>query len=219
MVKKETLAFFALILLLPFITGLTIPENTSDQLGQKKEQLETFINEENKTDYLSSQWTTFLENNESTKWIYKLNPLFKFMFGHPFSISSAFLISFLIWAVLFSLIYPPIKVGFRETLPSFGISFVTSSLIVQLVTPNLIKLLSKKITTLTGAFLTILSLIVLIVIINRLSKIMMAYLKKKQEEKKINRLETESEKEKKIREGIESIKKGAEEFKYSNKKR
>jgi Na+-transporting methylmalonyl-CoA/oxaloacetate decarboxylase gamma subunit len=113
--------------------------------------------------------------------------------------------------VLFSLIYPPIKLGFRETLPSFGISFVTSSLIVQFVTPNLIKLLSKKITTLTGAFLTILFLIVLIVIINRISKIMMAYLKKKQEEKKINRLETESEKEKKIREGIEGVKKGAEE--------
>ena len=210
MIKKA--GVFLLVLLAVFLISPALAqvedqlEDTLKDLEEKRDQAKGIIKGGNASDYLSKAWTEQIQKN--APWIYKANPLFKFLFAYEFELSWAFLAAFLLWAIQFSLYYPAMRMFIDETFTAFGISVVVAALTSQVVVPRAIDALSNIVKNFLGSIFTIIGLIMIIVAVgiiwNHFTKKWRAHKETKKDEKR----DKELKRVKDIREGMESVKTG-----------
>jgi hypothetical protein len=212
---KNFLQILTIILLIVIFTNNAkseiISDNTTQKIENAKDTINDFSNTQDKGSYLAEEWTSFIKNSPRASYIYKLDPLFKFLWGQGFSLSWAFVTAFLIWTLVFATLYPPLKFSLKNGLFTFAITLISSALICQLAMPTIILKLSLFVKNIWYNLLDIFLLLFLIVIASKLSKQLTFTLKKHLERKKLNKLENEAKKSKDVREGFEETTKGYEE--------
>ncbi len=154
--------------------------------------------EKARTDYLQKEWTEIFKKNEKLNWIYRLNPIFKFLFGPEFSLSWAFVTAILLWLILVSFTFPSLQGVFSGLFAPLAISIVFSSLICQLISKAFIEFASKYIKNIWYYFGLVLLLIIILVLFDNLGRGLSRKLKKAKEAKRINKIESETSKNAKI---------------------
>lgn len=213
--KKGLFVIFTVILLIPLIQAQA--EITNDPFAKSildgTEKLKNISEQEDKEAYLSQEWTKLLQKNKAFSWIYKLNPIFKFMFGYEFSLSWAFLTALLLWIIILSIFFPMAQTIFRSTLFSLGVSIPITIITAQLTIPKSIEMLTKITKNIWWGFGVTIGLIFLIVLIGIVSKDIIKIIAKRREQRRIQNLESEASKSKATREGFESIQGKAEAMK------
>lgn len=223
MKKRVILATFILIIgLMTSVHADNIQDSIQDKtnsLEQTKDNIQN-INES----YLGEEWTKIIKESPKTNWIYKLSPIFKFLFGYEFSLSWAFVTVFLFWTIVFSFLYPPTKIAFNSTITAFGVSLIISSITCQIAAKKIIVSLAPYVKNIWNSIEIIIFLILLIWFAGRVSRMLIATYKKKLTEKKISRLEKEVQGQntdlseiKSVKESAEGITKGYKEYKDKKK--
>lgn len=223
--NKKRAIFFLLAVSLILISSLIIPviaQSDDDQgfveeIEERKDQLEEFSEEEDKTSYLATEWTKLIK--ERVPWIYRINPVFKFLFAHEFELSWAFLTAFLLWTIQFALYYPPIKLMLKGLFTPLAVSAVIAALTSQIIVPKSIELLSNIVENIWASAGLILGLLIIFFIVNIFSKHFTKLWKKRREQKRIEKLETDVSGAKGIREGMEETKSIAKGYRERRKNR
>lgn len=218
--KTLIITLIALIILLKITSAAESLENDPifEDVTGGANYVQNITENENPGQFLAKEWTNFLKNNAATNWIYKLDPLFKFLLGQPFTISWAFFTTLLLWIIILSIYYPPIKMSFKDNVTSIGISILLVSLTAQLTSPWIIGKISNLVKGAWYAAGMIVIEILVLILINRISNSIIRKIVKKTEEGKISSLENEAKKNKALREGAENTLKGAEEMERSRQK-
>ncbi len=224
--KRKVCLFLAIAMLfalVPYASAAVDSALENDPLVQDVQQgseyLQNLSEHENASAYLAREWNKFLVENKATAWIFKLNPLFKFLFAHEFSISWEFFTAILLWAILFGFYYPPLRMLFHADMTALATSIVIASLSVQLIGPPFISKLAEFIKNGWYLFGTIMIMIFLLILLNRVSKIVTKSWKVHLDQKRIETLESEAKKSKALREGAESMMQGARDMRKGAEKR
>lgn len=223
MEKRVKVVFAAGLLCLVLVSFLNICTAqdefsglANDSLVQTVEQggvkYEEFSAQENKSNYLSQEWTKILQKSPATSWIYGLNPMFKFLIGYEFSVSWAFVAALLVWIIILSIFFPICKAFVKQQFVALGIAIAITIIAAHGIMPKTMEMLGNLVKNIWWNFGTIFALIMLMIIINTLSAGILKELKKKREEAQLKSVvKKESKVEEKV-EGLEAMKKGVEEI-------
>ena len=191
---------FLLLIILPF-SNSQVEDIIED--AEKGEKILRGISEKDiKSEYLSKEWTKIFREKKTFNWIYKFNPLFKFLFGYDFSFSWAFVTAFLIWLIIFSLFFPQVKLIFSQTFSSLGISIAISSIAANYLAPKTIDYLSSIVKDIWDNLIVLIFLIILLILVFYLSKLVSKKMKKILEERKAQKSFEASKKMEKIEKEI-----------------
>jgi len=139
--------------------------------------------------YLAKEWTTFLRDHKYGKHIYKLNPVFKFLFGMEFEISWRFVAGMLLWVIMISFLHPTFKMFVKSTIPSLIAAIAFSAIAANLLNPKILDALGKVIKNIWHNLLMIIALIVIIIFVSYFMKELTKWWKKKRTEKKLDKAE------------------------------
>lgn len=215
MLPKIFLAIMILLILTKITLAQTEIPNPIDseelkKIQEDKEKLEEFATEEDKSEYLSREWTNFLRETGYLNWVYKANPILKFLFGQEFSLSWAFVAAIIIWLGVVSIYYQFSSFLFNKTLTSLAIAILVGAITSNLLTPKILEKVTPLIKTFWNNFLLLLALVILFVILNQISRTIKKIIKKKIERNRIERLEEEVKGTyKEIAEGASAMAKGS----------
>jgi hypothetical protein len=228
--KKRAILVILVLLAAFFLTVVSAdsPEDViqqkADSLENTKDKIQDVTSGEIKPSYLSEEWTKALKNNPNTNWIYKLNPLFKFLFGYEFALSWAFVTAVLLWTILFSFLYPPTKLMFNNTLTALAISLLISAITCQIASQRIINIIAPHVRDIWSSIGTIFLLVVGSILAQRVSRMLIVTYKKRRAEKKLAKLEEEVHGSnpdiatiKSVKEGVENITKGYKDYKDKRK--
>ena len=183
-----------------FDKGVDTIDNTADAIENAKET------------YLTQEWTKLVQKSKYFSWIYKFNPVFKFLFGQEFTVSWAFLSVVLLWMYICTLYTLLLRITLKDTFLALGISIVFTSLTAQFLMPKVVQLLATIIKTIWHWIGFVILIIIIMYLTQILSKIIAKKTEKKREEKRIKKLEEEAAKSRAMRKGLEEIKRGSEEM-------
>jgi len=209
--KKLVFAFLVCItiLLVIDIVSTLDAENAAESLKEKKELTEEKI-QEIKEAYLAKEWTKFIRNSPTLSQIYSLNPLFKFLIGYEFSISWAFTTAIIIWFIFFFFFYPQMQLFFKNFIFATIASVATASISAHYAIPKTIDALSSLIKNIWHNLISIIILIFILIVLNRVSGEISKKIKQYREKRKVAKLEKETALSKATREEFERIKEKGE---------
>ncbi len=207
---KKEIALIAILFLITILPSSLAQTPIVDEAKGLEKKIDDLRDREISGTYLSEEWTKILRENPNTQWIYKLDPLFLFLFGYSFSLSWAFVAAFLIWTIIYSIFYPPIKSAFEGPWISMGITLCISAITSHYITPVTIAKVAELIKNIWYNLGLIFILLIIAIIANRLSKVFTKKYKAWKEEKRIRKLEYEAKYSKSYRKGVESIARGFE---------
>jgi len=195
------------ILLIPVVIAVELQDPTETEAFQKaeegKETLDKFSAEEDKAEYLSREWTDFLQRNGYLNWVYKANPIFKFLFGQEFSLSWAFIAAIIIWIGVVWTYYYMTNFLMEGKLTALGIAILVGSITSNLATPKIIEEASKVVKSFWQNLFFILLLIFVIISFRTIIKSITKVIKKNIEKRRIGNIE------KKVKDTYENIHRGA----------
>lgn len=189
MIKKA--GFIILLSLIILSTTITFVKSQDIQdslrdLEDTKNQVENKLTDKEVTEeYLGQKWTEVID--EKMPWLYKANPVFKFLFGHEFELSWSFLAAFLLWAIIYALFYPMVKLLMGGIFQSIGVTVAISAITTNLTVPKYIAFLSTLVKNFTHSIIAIFSLIILVFLAFYLSSQISRTIRKKAFQKKIER--------------------------------
>jgi hypothetical protein len=214
--KKELLIFSLLLFL---VINLTIAAEVSDitdseTLNNLRDAKKTLENpDEIKEKYLQKEWTKIFRESPYLSWIYKLNPIFRFLFGYEFALSWAFVTAMLIWLIIFAIYYPLMKQIFHNFASSLGIAIAISVITAQIAVPLIVEKLSEIIKSSAHNVWTIIFLVALIIVINYTSKIIQKEIEKKKIKSDTRTVREVSSEFKKTASSARTMKEGSDKYK------
>src|SRR3989344_915023 len=134
--------FLIVILILAIFHANVLAVDTLDSLASIKENTDKAQDlsiDQIRDTYLQKEWTSIIQKNEKLNdFITKMNPVFKFLFGYEFSVSSAFFTAFLIWLIIFAVFYQTSKPLTNNTISSILIAVATAAIITHFVSEKII---------------------------------------------------------------------------------
>lgn len=192
--KKAGLFVFGIILISIFASAVSAqgeaPGLTDAPLISDVQKVQQFTTEENKTQYLKTEWNKLLVKqpiigpviNVMDKVLSFLNPFFKIVIGYEYSFSWAFIFGIMIWLILFFFINPIMSQILNNGLFG-GLSAAIIASLVGLsgVIKEAADLLSFVITNVWIAWLSLLIAIILALLAEKLGKNVKAKIKKAKE--------------------------------------
>ena len=198
-------------------------ELVDDPLAKKilenQDKIQNFTEQEDKEAYLAQEWTKLIQNNRAVNWIYKLNPIFKFLFGYEFSLSWAFVTALIIWAGLVLIFNVMLKTVFQERYFSLSISVIIAAIVSQISVRPIVGEISRYVKNIWGSLGAILILIIILSLFLALATQIKNIILKLREKRRILKLEAEAERSKAMREGFESMKKGADSMRRGSQRK
>ena len=192
--KKE---LFLLSFVLLILLSAQIISAQAEFFEDKKEQFEDF--KENATDtkdrlsnesYLATEWREYLRQKKGGELILDIsdflknfNPIFKVVLGAEYSLSLNFIISIILWAILFILTFGPLDAIFGRKWMSIIGTLVTTSLIglsgaIKTATDEVISIITDPYIIWWVLLFMILALIIVVYLARDINR----YIKSKKEE-------------------------------------
>lgn len=208
--KKISVIILLLILTVNLVAAQDIQSNINDLEKTKNQVEDTLTNRDIAEQYLGQKWTDIID--EKAPWIYKANPIFKFLFGYGFELSWAFLAAFLLWAITYALFYPTIKLVMGGTLESIGITLAISAVVTNITVPKYLEYLSSLLKDFWHSFTTIIALLILVFVVFYFSSQISRTLQKQALERKIEKATSFGEAVENVSASAEAMKKGHDQF-------
>ena len=189
---RKRLPIFTLVFILLLLAGSFAEEAAPGldeaplvgEIQKGKETYEGLSKGEIETQYLEKEWTTMIRNSKYGSYIYKLDPVFRFLFGMEFSFSWKFIAGFLLWIIFISFYYPIFREVFRSSLTGLGVSIVLTSITAHYLSPKVMDLFAKIIQNIWHNLLLLFVLLIMIPIIKKsMTKLTKAWRQRRQERK------------------------------------